>query len=135
MLRALALTCLVVGVSACGPSGPDRASLEAVVGADLSEPARLGGPLDSWRAVLDQPLPQSFSEPAEGEYWWVHTFAADPAYRPPPSSPLRCRRGAETEWGASPPLLCEGAQGPWRYVAEVWPETGTGRFVAVLPSE
>ena len=106
--------------------------MEAIAGAKLGEPVRLGGFLDTWRLSLNQSMPMMISEPAEGHYMWLYPLSADPTYRQPPrQSPLRCAPGSEEAWGPTPPLLCEGERGRWRYGAEVRPG-GHGQFVAVL---
>ena len=95
--------------------------MEALVGVEVRPVGRLGGPLDSWRVALTQPLPLPFSEPAPGESEWLYTFPADSVYRPPPDL-LRCAAGEPT----GPFRICTGAstdaRGAWGYRVEVYRE-------------
>ena len=92
--------------------------MDALVGVEVRQVRRLGGPFDSWRVALTQPLSLPFSEPAPGEFEWLYTFPADSVSGPPPGL-LRC--AADEPFG--PFRTCTGAStdahGAWRYRVEV----------------
>lgn len=139
LLRFISLLAVVLVVSGCGPSAPDRDQMEALAGAALEKPLRLGGPFDAWFNHSRAPLPNQMVVQTEDggpqRYLWLYPLRADSAYRPPASSPFEC----EVERLGDVTLHCAAEardeRGAWAYAVEFFPEYGGGSFSATLTPE
>jgi hypothetical protein len=132
----LILAFLLIG---CGPSAPDPVQVEAVLGLRPEEPQRLGGPLDGLLYNLKSPIPNQMVVSEPGTYTWLYPIRTDSAYRPPPSSPLRCERVGPGPGDPAQRLTCQAEatdeRGRWGYALDFRPEGGTGLFAASLRPE
>jgi hypothetical protein len=76
---------------------PDRAEMQALVGAPLSGPSyqssslawRAQDRMRSWWRLFALPPPNAMGQMRLGGDVWTYTFPADSSYRPPAASPLR----------------------------------------------
>ena len=129
----------VLAIRAWEARPPEQERMEALVGAELSEPdSRPENWVGRLRHNLSLPIPNRMIVRTEGEEKtrsWVYSFEADSAYAPPPSSGFEC----STEGDPGYSLVCEtsmrDARGSWTYTVRHMPPSHWMEFVAVLRPE
>ena len=135
-MRLAVLLSLLAAGAGCAPAPPDKARMEAMAGADLDDPVRFPrGVVASLKDVYSSPIPNQMVAVEDGAHVWMYGFAADSAFRPPPSSPLRCT--TERVYG-EPELTCGtedvDERGRWSYSLWFRPGQRAGGFSAYLHS-
>jgi hypothetical protein len=133
MLAAVLLSVLLI--AGCGgPEAPERSELEPIYGPRLTDPVRIGGPMDHWRAYLSPKIPNDLGDNLpDGVVQWYYGIRGDSAYAVPAGSPLTCRPFIAGGSDSTRFDKCRAIQTKgdvlWSYRLRYVPGTGRGQAV------